>query len=128
MRETPPQNLIDQLQRLELASGQQVRGMYGRVRRLARDLPLFESVWVDALAQARILTPYQAAELNAGRGDRLRGPWCSANRSRLGLRASYRPGTEVASSRSVGRRRSFGRSGRGWPNNSTACPRVGGAR
>lgn len=76
MRETPPQNLIDQLQRLELASGQQVRGMYGRVRRLARDLPLFESVWVDALAQARILTPYQAAQLNAGRGDRLRvGPY-----------------------------------------------------
>jgi serine/threonine protein kinase len=76
MRETPPQNLIDQLQKLQLASDQQVRGMYGRVRRLARDLPLFESVWVDALAQARILTPFQASQLNAGRGDTLRvGPY-----------------------------------------------------
>lgn len=43
-----------------------------RVRRLARDLPRFESVWVDALSQARILTPFQAAELNAGRGPSLR--------------------------------------------------------
>jgi len=76
MRETPPQNLIEHLQKLQLASDQQVRGMYGRVRRLARDLPLFESVWVDALAQARILTPFQAAQLNAGRGDSLRvGPY-----------------------------------------------------
>ena len=76
MRETPPPSLIDQLQRLQLANSQQVRGMYSRVRRLARDLPLFESVWVDALAQARILTPFQAAQLNAGRGDALRvGPY-----------------------------------------------------
>lgn len=76
MREAPPPNLIDQLQRLRLASPQQVRGMSGRVRRLARDLPLFESVWVDALAQSRILTPFQAAQLNAGRGDALRvGPY-----------------------------------------------------
>ncbi len=76
MREAPPSNLIEQLQRLRLASPQQVRGMAGRVRRLARDLPLFESVWVDALAQARILTPFQAAQLNAGRGNLLRvGPY-----------------------------------------------------
>jgi serine/threonine-protein kinase len=40
-------------------------------RRLGGDLPDFEPVWVDALAQARILTPLQAAEINAGRAEGL---------------------------------------------------------
>ena len=53
--------------------------MWGRVRRLARDLPAFESVWVDALAQARKLTPFQAAQINAGRGESLAvGPYVLA--------------------------------------------------
>ncbi len=38
---------------------------------MARDLPLFDSVWIDALAQARLLTPFQAREINAGRGEQL---------------------------------------------------------
>ena len=47
-----------------------------QVGRLARDLPQFESVWIDALARARILTRFQATEINAGRGERLRiGPY-----------------------------------------------------
>jgi len=76
MREEPPRELIELLGRLDLATAAQVAGMHRRVRRLARDLPLFESVWVDTLAQARILTPFQAAELNAGRGESLRvGPY-----------------------------------------------------
>jgi len=55
--------------------------MSGRVWRLARDLPPFESVWVDALAQARILTPYQATEINAGRAARLSlGPYVLCRR------------------------------------------------
>ena len=50
--------------------------MAGRARRLARGVPLVESVWVDALAQSRLLTPWQAAEINAGHGDGLRvGPY-----------------------------------------------------
>lgn len=57
--------------RLGLASAEQVRAVRGRVRRLTRDLPAFESVWVDALAQARLLSPYQAVEINAGRDARL---------------------------------------------------------
>ncbi len=49
--------------------------MAGRVRRLAGDLPDCDSVWVDALAQARVLTAFAAAEINAGRGEALRrGP------------------------------------------------------
>ena len=64
MREEPSKPLIELLQRLGLARGAQVRALHGRVRRLARELPLFESVWVDAMAQARMLTPYQASEIN----------------------------------------------------------------
>src|SRR5207247_126407 len=54
-----------------LATPEVVRSTSGRVRRLARDLPRFESVWIDALAQARLLTPYQASEITAGRGHQL---------------------------------------------------------
>ena len=72
MRPEPPAQLVDLLARLELATPEQLRRAAPRVHRLARDLPLFESVWIDALAQARVLTPFQAAELNAGRGDALR--------------------------------------------------------
>lgn len=76
MPETPPPELIALLERLGLAAAADVRGVGRRVRRLARDLPQFESVWVDALAQARVLTPFQAAEINAGRGESLRvGPY-----------------------------------------------------
>lgn len=71
MRESPPKALIDLLERLELATSRQVVGVYRRARGLARDLPLLESVWVDALAQARILTPFQANQINAGRGEAL---------------------------------------------------------
>ncbi|MBN2476839.1 MAG: protein kinase [Pirellulales bacterium] len=76
MREQPPPQLAALLQRLGLATAEQVGQMGRRVRRLARDLPRFESVWVDALAQARILTAFQAAEINAGRAASLRvGPY-----------------------------------------------------
>ncbi len=76
MRGEPSANLIGLLSRLKLATEAQVRSVAPRVRRLAGDLPDFESVWVDALAQARVLTPFEAAEINAGRGeDLLQGPY-----------------------------------------------------
>ena len=76
MREQPPRHLTAMLERLGLAGGKDVARVARRVRRLAGDLPRFDSVWVDALAQARVLTPFQAAEINAGRGERLRvGPY-----------------------------------------------------
>ncbi len=71
MREQPPIGLVNLLERLQLASAAQVCQVAPRVRRLAGELPDFESVWVDALQQARLLTPYQASEINAGRGDAL---------------------------------------------------------
>src|SRR5574340_1087229 len=76
MREQPPPELIALLERLGLADAARVQRAGHAVRRLARDLPRFESLWVDALAQASILTPWQAAEINAGRGTPLRvGPF-----------------------------------------------------
>jgi hypothetical protein len=72
MREEPSAELIALLDELGLATAAQVRAAGRRARALARDLPLFDSVWVDALAQLRHLTPFQAREINAGRGRALR--------------------------------------------------------
>jgi len=45
------------------------------VRRLVHDLPAFDSVWIDALVQARVLTSYQARVLASNDPGRLRvGP------------------------------------------------------
>ncbi|MEN6406754.1 MAG: hypothetical protein ABFC77_09800 [Thermoguttaceae bacterium] len=76
MAEQPPVELVAMLERLGVANASDLKRLGVRVRRLARDLPRFESVWIDALLQARKLTPFQAAELNAGRGSQLRiGPY-----------------------------------------------------
>jgi len=72
MRETPPAQLTALLQRLKLAEPREVEIVEGVVRRLADDLPRFESVWIDALRQARLLTQLQASEIRIGRGDALR--------------------------------------------------------
>jgi len=67
---------VSLLETLGLASVDQVNGVAGRVQRLSRGLPAFESIWVDALVQGGRLTPYQAARINAGHGERLRvGPY-----------------------------------------------------
>ena len=70
MREEPSLPLLAMLGRLGL-SANEVRAVRGRARRLARGVPLFDTVWVNALAQARVLTAFQAAEINAGRSARL---------------------------------------------------------
>jgi len=76
MGESPPPQLMGLLKRLGLSGSVPIGSLRSRVRRLARDLPRFESVWVDALAQARVITPWQATQINAGRGESLRiGPF-----------------------------------------------------
>jgi serine/threonine protein kinase len=71
MRVHPPPQLVEQLERLQLATAADFDAVQGRVRLLAHDLPAFPTLWVDALAQARKITPFQAAEINAGRGEQL---------------------------------------------------------
>ena len=92
VREEPSQKLTDLLDRLALATPTQVRQMASRVRRLARGLPPIDSVWVDALAQARLITPYQASQINAGQGSQLAvGPYVLAESLPTdGLGAWYR--------------------------------------
>ncbi len=76
MNDSPSEPLIELLARLRLVSAGQVQSQAAQVRRLAGDLPPLDSIWVDALAQARLLTPYQAAQINAGRGENLAiGPY-----------------------------------------------------
>ncbi len=65
--EEPSEQLVALLERLRLATGGQVRSHRPQVRRLAGELGFFDSVWIDALAQDRLLTPFQAREINAGR-------------------------------------------------------------
>lgn len=72
----PSTELLALLARLGLAAPAEVQAVARRAKRMAKGLPLFDCVWVDALAQAGTLTPYQAAEINAGRAERLAlGPY-----------------------------------------------------
>ena len=81
MSDHPPQKLMALLDELGLAGGIDVRRLSRQARRLARNLPVFDSVWTDALLQARLLTRFQAAEIQAGRGQCLRvGPYVLEDR------------------------------------------------
>ena len=103
MHDEAPAALTDLVARLRLAKPEQVRAVRPLARGLARGLPLFESVWVDALVQARLLTPYQATEINAGRGEQLQvGPYViqCAYGERLGYAESF-VAMHVDSKRSV---------------------------
>ncbi len=72
MRDQAPTQLSGLLQRLGLASESDLQGVAPTVDRLTGDLPHFQSVWIDALRQARSITQYQAAEIMAQRGEKLR--------------------------------------------------------
>ena len=67
--------LVQRLTALQLCRPQDFQRAKGFVRRLAGDLPAFDSVWIDALVQLRRLTPYQARVLEQGSASELRvGP------------------------------------------------------
>ncbi len=61
--EPPSPELRRQLAELNLCTPYDLWRCRARVRRLSRDLPAFDSVWLDALVQRGCLTPYQARVL-----------------------------------------------------------------
>ncbi|MFZ5828565.1 MAG: hypothetical protein ACOY3P_00680, partial [Planctomycetota bacterium] len=82
MPSAPPKMLFDQLSRLGLASPRHLRFATGRISRAARQLPGYDSIWLDALVSSRALTPFQADEVRAGRADSLRiGPFVLLRRA-----------------------------------------------
>ncbi len=76
MLNRPSENLVRTLAELNLAGERDLARVAARVRRLARQLPGFDSVWIDALAQSQVVTAFQASELHADRGRQLQvGPY-----------------------------------------------------
>ncbi|MBX7168140.1 MAG: protein kinase [Pirellulales bacterium] len=68
MRTAAPAELVALLEELGLAERPAFAAVRGRVRRFPRELAAFDAPWIDALQRAGTLTPWQAAELHAGRG------------------------------------------------------------
>ncbi|MDA0835014.1 MAG: serine/threonine-protein kinase [Planctomycetota bacterium] len=84
--EPPSKHLAALLSELGLCTAHDLRRCRGRVRRLARDLPAFDSVWIDALVQARRLTPFQAQMLETDRSEMLKvGPCIIVDRLGTGI-------------------------------------------
>lgn len=72
----PPPHIAELLEAFGLADPGQIRRAGRSVRRLGRQLPQFDSVWADALAQCGVITRWQAGEICAGRGEQLKlGPY-----------------------------------------------------
>ena len=71
MLEPPSAQLLKTLSALKLCTPRDLRRCRGYVRRLTRDLPTFDSIWIDGLVQTRRLTAFQAQCLEAGKADNL---------------------------------------------------------
>ncbi|HIE99360.1 MAG: hypothetical protein ABGZ23_04595 [Fuerstiella sp.] len=69
---SPSDNLLQLVSELQLCSPQDVAACEATVRLLCRDLPDFDSVWIDALAQRGVLTPWQANVLQSSDPHQLR--------------------------------------------------------
>lgn len=101
MLEPPSDELVARLLRAELCTSADIRRARPIVQRLASDLPAFDSVWLDALAQLDKLTPFQVEILESKSPDRLEiGPYVL--RDRLGGGTTGR--TFLAVDRSTGAR------------------------
>lgn len=75
MLEPPSSSLLKTLSSLKLCTPRDLRRCRGYVRRLTRDLPAFDSIWIDALVQSRRLTAFQGQSLEMSQGERLQvGP------------------------------------------------------
>ncbi len=69
--EPPSDQLQKRLTDLGLCQPADLRRCRKQVKRLARDLPAFDSVWIDALLYNRKLTTYQAKQLESAHPQRL---------------------------------------------------------
>lgn len=88
MLEPPSDHLLKTLTELRLCSERELRRCRRHVKRLARDLPAFDSVWVDALVQVRKLTSFQARILDSAHPEHLHvGPCVLIDRLGSGLAA-----------------------------------------
>jgi eukaryotic-like serine/threonine-protein kinase len=73
--EPPSRRLQQILLGLKLCSPRDLRRCASRVKALSADLPAFDSVWLDALVQRRLLTSWQAQTIEAEQPELLRiGP------------------------------------------------------
>ncbi|MEZ6047981.1 MAG: protein kinase [Planctomycetaceae bacterium] len=92
MIDPPSQKLMHQLTELQLCTSADLRRARGRVKRLARDLPAFDSIWLDALVQTGTLTPFQGRILEKPNGPSLKlGSWLLLDELSHGIRSrTYR--------------------------------------
>lgn len=67
----PSENLTRLLREMQICRQRDVAACQRSVRRLCRDLPDFDSVWLDALIQRNAITPWQAKQLQSPSPDRL---------------------------------------------------------
>lgn len=73
---SPSDNLKTLLSELHLCTPQQLTACEPEVRRLAGDLPGFDSCWLDVLVAHRLLTPWQAQSLQSSDPHRMQqGPY-----------------------------------------------------
>ncbi|MEZ6040083.1 MAG: protein kinase [Planctomycetaceae bacterium] len=63
---SPSEKLIRVLSDSGLCSARELADCEPFVAQLSRDLPDFDSVWLDALVQRRLLTPWQAQQIQTG--------------------------------------------------------------
>lgn len=91
MLEPPSASLVKLLRELRLCTPADLRRCRSRVRRLAVDLPAFDSVWIDGLVQLRKVSPFQAQLLESSQPEQIRvGPCVLVDRLSLGSsRATY---------------------------------------
>lgn len=76
MLDPPSKELLQRLTKLNLCTAADLRSCRRRVKKLARGIPAFDSVWIDALVQAQKITPFQARTLESGNPERLAvGPY-----------------------------------------------------
>ena len=61
-----PQHLGDRLLALKLCRPADLEACQASIRRMYQGLPEFESVWLDALVQLRVITPWQSEQLQSG--------------------------------------------------------------